>query len=114
VLGPGRVIHQRRYAAWCLSPVGSPATSPQRNFTADGRIGDVMVRDYPRQGEGGAHVEIVTGLNPMRTTGAHETGAYEQANGWLQGATYDPANQSFSEANGNDVYILRPQRRIGE
>jgi hypothetical protein len=81
---------------------------------ADVRIGDVMVRDYPRQGEGGAHVEIVTGLNPLRTTGAHETGAYEQANSWLQGATYDRANRSFSEASGNGVYILRPQRRTGE
>jgi hypothetical protein len=81
---------------------------------ADVRVGDVLVRDYPRQGAGGAHVEIVTGLHPLRTTGAHETGAYEQSNGWLQGSTYNAANRSFSEANGNEVYILRPQRRIGE
>ena len=71
------------------------------------RVGDVVVRDYPTNGEGGAHVEVVTGLNPFRTTGAHADGAYEVQSDWLAGAQFNAANRSFS-SGGNDVYVLRP------
>ncbi|MFL5318117.1 MAG: hypothetical protein ACJ790_00575 [Myxococcaceae bacterium] len=72
------------------------------------QIGDLVVRDYPGSGDATAHIEIVTGLNPMKTTGAHEDGAYESQSDWLAGGTYNPAEKAF-EVDGNMVYLLRPK-----
>jgi len=74
------------------------------------RPGDVVVRDYPGTGESTAHVEIVTGTNPMSTTGAHSDGAYEiKDNDWLANTTPNVANRSFTQSSGNEVYVLRPK-----
>ena len=77
----------------------------------DIRPGDILVRDYlGAPGANGGHIEVVTGTGPLRTTGAHETGAYETDNDWLDGARYQPASRSFSDAVGDDLYILRPTK----
>jgi hypothetical protein len=76
----------------------------------DIQIGDVLVRDYPGAGESTAHVEVVTGLHPLKTTGAHSDGAYETENHFFDGATANPGNRSFTDSGGNDVYILRPKK----
>lgn len=76
------------------------------------KVGDIVVRDYPGSGDATAHIEIVTGINPMRTTGAHADGAYEKENDWLAGGTYDPAQRAFN-VDGNTVYVLRPKSTAG-
>jgi hypothetical protein len=76
---------------------------------ADVKVGDVVERDYPGTGESNAHIEVVTGLNPFRTTGAHADGAYEMQSDWLAGTTYDPTTRSFS-SGGDDIYVLRPHQ----
>jgi hypothetical protein len=78
------------------------------------KIGDVVVKDYPGTGEATAHVEIVTGVNPFKSTGAHWNGASEKNVDLLAGTTYDPANHSFDTAGGDQVYVLRPKKRIDE
>jgi len=77
---------------------------------ADIQVGDVIVRDYPGSGDSTAHVEVVSGTNPLRTTGAHHDGAYESTSNWFGGTTYDSNSQSFGESSGNRLYILRPNR----
>jgi hypothetical protein len=49
----------------------------------------------------------------MKTTGAHDTGAYERQGDWLAGATYDATSQSWIRGN-NEIHILRPKKKIGE
>lgn len=78
----------------------------------DVKVGDVIVIDYPGKGESTAHTEVVTGINPLRTTGAHSDGAYEMdRTNYMDGAQYNPANRNW-QLNGNDVYFLRPTQLL--
>jgi hypothetical protein len=73
------------------------------------QVGDLVVRDYPGSGDATAHIEIVTSVNPFRSTGAHMDAAYEQAGAnWTEGGTYNPSQRAF-DVNGNTVYVLRPK-----
>jgi hypothetical protein len=105
-MGPGKGVHYQRAETWPnRTDLFDRVTDPK-----DIRPGDVIVRDYPGTGTGSAHIEVVTGVNPLRTTGAHDNGAYEQDNKWLDGATYDPNTRSFTDTVGKDVYVLRPKK----
>ena len=73
------------------------------------QVGDIVVRDYPGSGDATAHIEIVTSLQPFKTTGAHADAAYEQqGQNWTSGGTYNPATRAF-DVGGNTVYVLRPK-----
>jgi len=73
------------------------------------QVGDVVVRDYPGSGDATAHIEIVTSVNPFKSTGAHMDAAYEQqGENWTSGGTYNPSTRAF-DVNGNTVYVLRPK-----
>jgi hypothetical protein len=54
----------------------------------------------------------VTGTHPLRSTGAHSDGAYESENRFFNGTTPNAANRSFTDATGNEVYILRPKKAL--
>ncbi|MHB8876818.1 MAG: hypothetical protein ACYC8T_24240 [Myxococcaceae bacterium] len=75
------------------------------------QLGDILVKDYPDAGEAGGHIEVVTGLNPLRTTGAHYDRAYESGNGWLRSPAYfDAKKRCWHNDNGGlDLYVLRPK-----
>lgn len=79
----------------------------------DIQVGDIVVRDYPTRGASGAHVEVVTSVQPFQTAGAHAYGASVNEGSWLTGARYDASNRSFS-VGGSDVYVLRPKARLAE
>jgi hypothetical protein len=65
------------------------------------------------QGQSTAHIEVVTGVNPMRTTGAHYADAHEQQVDWLACANYNSTSQTWTRGP-DEIYVLRPKRRIGE
>jgi hypothetical protein len=105
-MGPGKGVHYQRAETWPnRTDLFDRVTDPN-----DIRPGDVVVRDYPLTGEGGGHIEVVTGVSPLRTTGAHQDGAYETENTWLDGANYHANTRSFTDTGGKDVYVLRPKR----
>ena len=73
------------------------------------QVGDIVVRDYPGSGDATAHIEIVTSLQPFKTTGAHMDAAYEQqGENWTSGGTYNPSTRAF-DVGSNTVYVLRPK-----
>jgi hypothetical protein len=89
-----------------MTPATSAWTKLRRTRPPPQRRGD---HHDPGAGESTAHVEVVTGLHPLKTTGAHSDGAYETEN-HFDGATANPGNRSFTDSGGNDVYILRPKK----
>lgn len=76
------------------------------------QVGDIFVRDYPGTGDATAHIEIVTSVNPVKTTGSHEDSAYEMTGSWVEGGTLDAANRRFN-VGANHVYILRAKANAG-
>ncbi len=103
-------LHYARAETWpAYTKHFDPVTSE-----ADIRPGDVIMRDNTSAtGLGTAHVEIVTGVNPMRTTGAHDNGAFETETNWLAGATYDPETKRWDR--GQDaIHVLRPKKRLDD
>jgi hypothetical protein len=81
---------------------------------SDIKVGDIIMRDDTSgTGEGSAHIEVITGLNPMKTTGAHDNGAYERQGNWLARATYSPTSQTWIRGN-DEIYVLRPKAKVDE
>jgi hypothetical protein len=81
---------------------------------SDIKVGDVIVRDNTaRRGASTAHMEIITGVNPMKTTGAHANGANERTVDWLAGTAYNPTTETWTRGN-NEIYVLRPKQPLGE
>jgi hypothetical protein len=81
---------------------------------SDIRVGDVIVRDDTSSaGASTAHIEVVTGVNPMKTTGAHARAAYETQSDWLAGATYNATNQSWTRGT-DEISVLRPKSKLDE
>lgn len=75
--------------------------------------GDVIVVDYPGSGDSTAHTEIVSGTNPLRTTGAHYSCAYQRD--WstlLDGTSPNAAERCWEKPDGNKIYVLRPTKKI--
>jgi hypothetical protein len=103
-------LHYARAESWpSFSALFNPVTS-----ASDIRVGDVIMRDdTSSQGAGTAHIEIVTGVNPMKTSGAHARAAYETQQDWLAGATYNPASKSWNRGT-DEIHVLRPKSKIGE
>ena len=77
------------------------------------KVGDVIVRDRPGAGTSTAHIEVITGVSPLKTTGAHQGGAAEETGDWLAGTTYNAANRSFTDG-ADELYVLRPKELVGE
>jgi hypothetical protein len=103
-------LHYARAEAWpTYGDLFNRVTSP-----AEIKVGDLVVRDDTRsRGDSTAHIEVVTGTNPMRTTGAHQGGAYERRENWLAGATYNPASGSWIRGS-DEIHVLRPKQTIGQ
>ena len=81
---------------------------------SDIRIGDVIMRDDTSSaGASTAHIEVVTGVNPMKTTGAHFRSANESTSDWLAGATYNAGSQSWNRGT-DEIYVLRPKSKLDE
>ena len=81
--------------------------------TEDIKTGDVIVVDYPGAGESTAHTEIVTGVDPLRTTGAHNDGAHEKD--WsdlFDNTAPNAAERCWDSPDGDKIYVLRPTRKI--
>jgi len=79
------------------------------------QIGDLFVKDYGyKQGESGAHVEIITGIKSGKLTlaGAHSQGAY------LSEINFNPIKLNYNNTQqcwfvGQDkIYILRAKKNI--
>jgi hypothetical protein len=103
-------LHYARAEAWpARSDLFDRVTS-----ASDIKIGDVVMKDYTSStGTGSAHIEVVTGVNPMKTTGAHDTGAFEQQGNWLAGATYNSTSQTWIRGT-DEIYVLRPKTKVDE
>jgi hypothetical protein len=81
---------------------------------SDIRVGDVIMRDDTSSaGTSTAHIEVVTGVNPMKTTGAHFRSAFESQGDWLAGATYNTGTQAWSRGT-DEIYVLRPKSKRDE
>lgn len=76
----------------------------------DIKVGDVLVIDHPTSGDGSAHTEIVTSVDPLKTAGAHIYGAAETedyTNVFL-GASVNDGERCWDKGNGDKIYVLRP------
>ena len=81
------------------------------------QLGDLVVLDWPQRGESGAHVEIVTSLNPVTgdlfLTGASANGARERKrNNYFSAAQFNPSIAGWITPNGSQLYILRTKKPI--
>lgn len=105
---PDGSVHYQKAEDWPKNP----ALFERITDASKVRPGDVVVKDYPGEGASTAHTEVVTSVDPWKTTGAHYDGAYEKENNWLEGTSYNAQNRSFSEGGGTEVYVLRPKQRL--
>jgi hypothetical protein len=81
---------------------------------SDIKVGDVIMRDNTAsRGASTAHIEIITGVAPMKTTGAHATGADERSEDWLAGATFNPTTGTWVRGD-DEIYVLRPKKPLAE
>ena len=100
----------------------------KRQFTpitdlGDLQPGDVLVLDYPGSGGATAHVEIVTGverdaqgkLTKVTSIGGRGEGVVEnEAKGaLLVGAQDSPRGKGFASADGDTLYVIRPNKGGG-
>ena len=75
--------------------------------------GDLIVVDWTKPGEDGAHVEVVTNINyqsgDLFLTGASKDGAKERnRNSYFSAIRFRPELGGWQKANGSVIYILRP------
>jgi hypothetical protein len=76
----------------------------------DIKVGDVLVIDHPTGGDGSAHTEIVTSVDPLKTAGAHAYGAAETedyTNVFIDASVND-GERCWDKSNGDKIYVLRP------
>lgn len=84
---------------------------------AQARPGDVLVRDYARRGEEGAHLEVLTRVHPdgrgFTSAGAHELGASESdAYGRLLAQASFDAGRGCWVVDGDCYFLLRPKKTL--
>jgi hypothetical protein len=76
---------------------------------SDIRVGDVIMRDDTSSaGASTAHSEVVTGVNPLTTTGAHARSASETQDEWLAGAPSHAGSESWIRRNQPELVSDNP------
>jgi hypothetical protein len=78
------------------------------------RVGDLAVFDWAKEGENGAHVQVITKIdlnrNKLELTGAGKLGA--QTSDYSTLLSHGQLNQSWMEKNNAEVYLLRPIEKL--